>query len=129
MGSFVEFIHFRLVVGLTAIGIGIKQVAASNQEVPLPFSDLWLICGSVASCLFVQAIFHLTAVGDSDTEYKTRRKWALYRLISGIVILAIPIFGLRLFPVTLMLILAVVCAFQIILDLRDHPHHRIFKLW
>jgi low temperature requirement protein LtrA len=123
------YMHFPLVVGLTAIGVGIKHAASSNQEIALPLSELWLICGSVASCLFVQAIFHLTAVGDFDTEYKTRRKWALYRIISGIVILAIPIFGLRLVPVTLMLILAVVCAFQIILDLRDHPHHRIFKLW
>jgi len=34
------YVHFPLVVGLTAIGIGIKQVAASNQEIPLPFSDL-----------------------------------------------------------------------------------------
>jgi low temperature requirement protein LtrA len=123
------FIHFPMVVGLTAIGVGIKNAASSNQEIALPFSELWLICGSVATCLFVQAIFHLIAVDDFDTEYKTRRKWALYRIISGIVILAIPILGLRVLPVTLMLILAVVCAFQVILDLRDHPHHRIFKLW
>jgi low temperature requirement protein LtrA len=38
------YVHFPLVVGLTAIGIGIKQVASSNQEVPLPVPDLWLIC-------------------------------------------------------------------------------------
>lgn len=123
------YIHFPLVVGLTAIGVGIKHVASNNQEIALPFSELWLICGSVSSCLFVQAILHLAAVDDSDTEYKTRRKWAIYRIISGIVILAIPIFGLKLLPVVLMFILAVVCALQIIFDLRDHPHHRIFKLW
>jgi low temperature requirement protein LtrA len=123
------YMHFPLVVGLTAIGVGIKHAASSNQEIALPFSEIWLICGSVSSCLFVQAILHLTAVDDSDAKYKTRSKWALYRIISGIAILAIPICGLRLFPVTLMLILAVVCAFQIVLDLRDHPHHRIFKLW
>ncbi|MGC2308436.1 MAG: low temperature requirement protein A, partial [Nitrososphaeraceae archaeon] len=33
------YVHFPLVVGLTAIGIGIKQVASSNQEIPLPSSD------------------------------------------------------------------------------------------
>jgi len=123
------YIHFPLVIGLTAIGVGIKHVASSNQQIALPFSELWLICGSVSTCLFVQSILHLTAVGgDSDSEYKTRRTWAIYRIISGVVILVIPIFGLRLLPVVLMFILAVVCAFQIILDLRHHPQHRIFKL-
>ena len=123
------YIHFPLVVGLTAIGIGIKQVASSNQEIPLPFSDLWLICGSVSGCLFVQAILHLVAVEDSDIEPKTRRKWATYRIISGIFIISIAILGLRLLPVVLMFILAFICALQIVLDLRDRPHHRIFKLW
>ncbi|MGC2598277.1 MAG: hypothetical protein WA395_09120 [Nitrososphaeraceae archaeon] len=37
--SFVEFIHFPLVVGPAAIGIGIKQIASGNQEIALPFSD------------------------------------------------------------------------------------------
>ena len=123
------YVHFPLVVGLTAIGIGIKQVAASNQEIPLPFSDLWLICGSVSGCLFVQAILHLVAVEDSDIEPKTRRKWATYRIISGIIIISIAILGLKLFPSVLMFILACICALQIVLDLRDHPHHRIFRLW
>lgn len=123
------YIHFPLVVGLTAIGIGIKQAASSNQEIALPFSDLWLICGSVSSCLFIQAIIHLVAADNSDTEHKARMKWATYRIISGIVIIAIAILGLKLLPVVLMSILAFICALQIVLDLRDHPHHRIFRLW
>ena len=92
------YIHFPLVVGLTAIGVGIKQVASSNQEIALPFSDLWLICGSVSCCLFVQAILHLAAAEDSDTEYKTRRKWATYRIISGIFIIFIAILGSEVTP-------------------------------
>ena len=44
------YIHFPLIVGLTAIGIGIKQVASSNQGMSLPSSDIWLICGSVSDC-------------------------------------------------------------------------------
>jgi low temperature requirement protein LtrA len=123
------YVHFPLVVGLTAIGIGIKQVAASNQEIPLPFSDLWLICGSVSGCLFVQAILHLVAVEDSAIEPKTRRKWATYRIISGIIIISIAILEVKLFPSVLMFILACICVLQIVLDLRDHPHHRIFRLW
>jgi low temperature requirement protein LtrA len=81
------YVHFPLVVGLTAIGIGIKQAASSNQEIPLPFSDLWLICGSISGCFFVQAILHLVAVEDPDIEPKTRRKWATYRIVPGIVII------------------------------------------
>jgi low temperature requirement protein LtrA len=123
------YIHFPLVVGLAAIGIGIKQVASSNQEIPLPFSDLWLICSSVSGCLFVQAILHLVAVEDSDVEPKTRKKWATYRIISAIVVISLAILGLYLLPVVLMSILAFICALQIVLDLRDHPHHRIFRLW
>jgi low temperature requirement protein LtrA len=123
------YIHFPLIVGLAAIGIGIKQVASSNQEISLPFSDLWLICGSVSGCLFVQAILHLVAVEDSDVEHKTRKKWATYRIISAIVVISLAILGLYLLPVVLMSILAFICALQIVLDLRDHPHHRIFRLW
>ena len=122
------YIHFPFVVGLTAIGIGIKQLG-KYQEIPLPFSDLWLICGSVSGCLFVQAILYLVAVEDSDIEPKTRRKWATYRIISGIIIISIAILGLKLLPSVLMFILACICALQIVLDLRDHPHHRIFRLW
>jgi len=123
------YIHFPLVVGIAAIGIGIRQVASSNQEMSLSSSDLWLICGSVSSCLFVQGILHLVSVEDSDIKPKTRRKWATYRIVSGIIIISIAILNLELFPVTLMSILAFICALQIVLDLRDHPHHRIFRLW
>jgi hypothetical protein len=35
----------------------------------------------------------------------------------------------ELYPAVLMLILAFICALQIVLDLRDHPHHRIFRFW
>ena len=80
----------------SAIGIGIKQVASSSQEISLPFSDLWLICGSVSGCLFVQAILHLVAVEDSDVEPKTRKKWATYRIISAIVVISLAILGLLL---------------------------------
>ena len=123
------YIHFPLVVGIAGIGIGIRQVASSNQEMSLPSSDLWPICGSVSNCLFVQGILHLVAVEDSDIRPKTRRKWATYRIVSGIIIISIAILNLELFPVTLMLILSFVCALQIVLDLRDHPQHRIFRLW
>ena len=112
------YIHFPLVVGIAGIGIGIRQVASSNQEMSLPSSDLWLICGSVSSCLFVQGILHLVAVEDSDIRPKTRRKWATYRIVSGIIIISIAILNLELFPVTLMLILSFVCALQIVLNLR-----------
>ena len=71
----------------------------------------------------------MVAVEDSDIEPKTRRKWAAFRIISGIVIISIAILGLKLLPSALMLILAFICALQIVLDLRDHPHHRIFRLW
>jgi low temperature requirement protein LtrA len=123
------YIHFPLVVGIAAIGIGIRQVASSNQQMFLPSSDLWLICGSVSSCLFVQALLHLVSVEDSDIKPETKRKWAAYRIVSGIIIISIALLNLELFPVTLMLILAFICALQIVLDLRDHPHHRIFRLW
>jgi hypothetical protein len=42
---------------------------------------------------------------------------------------AVAILGLNLLPIVLILILAFICALQIVLNLRDHPHHRIIKLW
>jgi low temperature requirement protein LtrA len=49
------YVHFPLVVGLTAIGIGIKQVAASNQEILYLFQIFGLfVVQYPAVCLFRQ---------------------------------------------------------------------------
>lgn len=69
--------------------------------------------------MFVQAILHLVAVEDSDIEPKTRRKWATYRIISGIIIISIAILGLKLFLSVLMFILACIYVLQIVLDKRS----------
>jgi len=55
----------------------------------------------------------------SPIEPKTRRKWATYGIISGIIIISIAILGLKLFLSVLMFILACIYVLQIVLDKRS----------
>jgi len=51
---------------------------------------------------------------------------SVYRFMAGFIILLIPILAIPILPLALILIISVICAIQIIIDLRYHPHHRIF---
>jgi hypothetical protein len=52
----------------------------------------------------------------------------LYGIIAGTVVIIIPIFNEGLLPVFLMFAMAIACAGQVVLDIRRHPHHRLFKM-
>jgi hypothetical protein len=52
----------------------------------------------------------------------------LYGIIAGTVVIIIPIFSGGLLPVFLMFAMAIACAGQVVLDIRRHPHHRLFKM-
>ena len=53
---------------------------------------------------------------------------ALYGIIAGTIVIMIAIPDWELLPVFLMSAMALACAGQVLLDIRRHPHHRLFKL-
>lgn len=124
------YTHFPLVVAITVVGVGIRRLVSSDQHSALSSSDLWLICGSVAISLISQAILHIISVeSDYKIGFNYRKKFVIYRLVSAIVIISIPILlsNYNNIPVIISSILGGICAIQIVLDLKLHNEHRTFK--
>jgi len=123
------YTHFPLVVAITAVGVGIRRLVSSEQHSVLSNSDLWLICGSVAISLISQSVLHLISIDQDSHDFTRRKKFAISRIVSSVVIISIPIilnnYGI---PIIIASLITGVCGFQIIFDLKSHPHHRIFKL-
>ena len=121
--------HFPLVVAITSVGVGLGYIASNAHGLALSYSEQWLVCGSVALSLGAQGILHLSSAyyylyAGSTQNYRTSRKWATYRIISAGMILLVPILGIPLSPFLLVCILAAICIAQIVIDLKQHPHHR-----
>jgi low temperature requirement protein LtrA len=123
------YTHFPLVVAITAVGVGIRRLVSSEQHSVLSTSDLWLICGSVAISLISQGVLHLISIDKDTHDFTRRKKFAISRIVSALVIISIPIllnnYGI---PIIIVSLITGVCGFQIVFDLKSHPHHRIFKL-
>lgn len=123
------YTHFPLVVAITAVGVGIRRLVSSDQHSVLSTSDLWLICGSVAISLISQSVLHFISIDRDTHDFTRRKKFAISRIVSAIVIISIPIllnnYGI---PIIIASLITGVCGFQIVFDLKSHPHHRIFKL-
>jgi low temperature requirement protein LtrA len=117
--------HFPLVTGLCATAAGIKHLVLADQSTNLPYLDQWLICGSVALCLFSIGVIHL-CMSYASGERKLMTQLSVYRFIAGFAIILIPMLGLAMLPILLILIVSMVCIMQVALDLKHHPHHRVF---
>jgi hypothetical protein len=102
---------------------------SSAQDITLSYTGEWLICGSVSLCLFSIGVIQFTIASVSDNasgRKKIMMQGSLYRFIAGFVIVLIPILAIAILPLVLILIISIICIIQIILDLRHHPHHRVF---
>ena len=53
---------------------------------------------------------------------------ALYGIIASVVVIIVAIPNEGLLPVFLMSAMAIACGGQVALDVRRHPHHRLFKM-
>jgi low temperature requirement protein LtrA len=121
--------HFPLVVAITSVGVGLGYIASNAHGLALPYSEQWLVCGSVAMSLGAQGVIHLSTAyyylhTGSTKDYRTSIRWATYRIISAGMILLIPILRIPLSPFLLVCILAAICIAQIVVDLKQHPYHR-----
>jgi len=125
------YIHFPLVVAITAVGVSIRRLVSSDQHSALSNSDLWLICGSVAISLISQSILHIISLeSDSKVGFNHRKKFVFYRILSAVAILSIPILLGKFdnIPLIIASIVTGICAFQVVVDLKLRNEHRILKL-
>ncbi len=125
------YIHFPLLIGFTALGVSIEHVVLDNQNLAMPFAEKWLLCVSVSICLFALGVMHITSERTNQVRNNSLRKefpMALYGIIAATVVIIVAIANEGLLPVFLMSAMAVACAGQVVLDIRRHPHHRLFKL-
>jgi len=88
----------------------------------------WLLCISVSMCLFALGAMHITSEKTNPVRNNSSKTspMALYGIIAGTIVIMIAIQDWELLPVFLMS--AGYCAGQVVLDIRRHPHHRLFKL-
>ncbi|RCJ24572.1 low temperature requirement protein A [Nostoc sp. ATCC 43529] len=114
------YTHLPLVIGIAAAGVGVQQILLSKPTLALPDSHRWLICGSVALCSLAVSILHTFGV----IRYcKIRSK---YRLAGAVVLIAIASFGKGLLPITIIALVALVSALQVVQDLyQSRPTTRL----
>jgi low temperature requirement protein LtrA len=110
------FGHFPLVVAITSVGVGLGDITSNAHGLALSYSEQWLVCGSVALSLGAQGILQLSSAyyylySGSTQDYRASIRWATYRITSAGMIPLIPI-------------LAAICVAQVVIDLKQHPHHR-----
>ena len=134
LGVYVTWLytHIPLIIGFMALGVSVEHVVLSNQSLPLPPSEAWLMCLSTSICLSAIGVIQITSAKSNVTLVKS--KWsekyreAIYSLGTAVVVLIIgAALSDMLLPVFYMSIIAATCVGQVILDIRRHPFHLEYK--
>jgi low temperature requirement protein LtrA len=138
------YIHFPLIIGFTAFGVGVEHVVLSNQALALSSSDKWLVCISTFLCLLTLGVIQMTSAmttpnpvsSSSSSAHPIRATTAssysaaIYSIVAAIAVLVLGIIlkdGILILPTFLIGIMAIACTGQVILDVKRHPHHRFSK--
>ena len=116
------YIHFPLVVAITAVGVGIRHLISNEQYFPLTVSDLWLICISVSIFLVSQGILYLISRNNNNKgEALDKKKFVIYRIGSVVAIMSIPfLFYNYGIPIVIVSLITGICGLNIVYDLK-HP--------
>jgi low temperature requirement protein LtrA len=121
------YLHFPLLIGIASLGDGISHLIRADQILPISYPERWLMCISVALCLLSIGFIHLI-IFEANSLRITGLKWFFYRFISALAVLMMAIVDIKITPITLLFAISLICIIQVAIDLRNHPHHRIFKL-
>ena len=54
------YVHFSLVIGKTAVGVGIKDIISTEQGSVIELAALWLICISLTISLILLTILQIS---------------------------------------------------------------------
>ncbi|MEP0755062.1 low temperature requirement protein A [Trichocoleus sp. Lan] len=113
--------HLPLAIGIAAAGVGVEHIVVSSKTAgALPSNERWLICGAVTMCLIALAVIHLITCTLGTKRH--RKILAAYRLGSAAFILVIAIAGAALSPITVVSLVALACAVQVVLGFLTPPH-------
>lgn len=130
LGAYVTwlYIHFPLIIGVTALGVGVEHLVLSNQTSVLPTSEIWLMCISTSICLFALGVLQVTSANTNpqlaDLKGVQKYREGIFSISTAIIVLIIgAVLRNGVLPVILISIMGVACLGQVILDIRRHPHH------
>lgn len=112
------YMHLPLAISLVATGVGIEKIISRTPNLMIPELERWLICLAVAMSLLSLGVINLTGLITSNQRKRCKTRIA-YRLGSAALIIILAIAGINLSPVELIGLISIVCAAQIILELRD----------
>jgi low temperature requirement protein LtrA len=130
LGAYVTwlYIHFPLIIGVTALGVGVEHLVLSNQTSVLPTSEIWLMCISTCICLFALGMLQVTSANTNpqlaDLKGVQKYREGIFSISTAVIVLIIgAVLRNGVLPVILIGIMGVACLGQVILDIRRHPHH------
>ena len=103
--------HLPLVIGLSATGVAVEHLIASEANNALSTPYRWLLCGGVAMCMLSLGLLHRTGV---IFRCKVRSK---YRFVAAALLMILAASGVGLSPLVIIALVAVVCVTQVVQDL------------
>jgi low temperature requirement protein LtrA len=111
------YAHFPLVIGITAVGVGIKDIVSLEQGRVIEPATLWLICISLTTSLISLTILQISRLEENINRFVYSKRWILFRAITVTVLLYIPVLY-YVFSSTLFIsfILILILSLQIIFD-------------
>lgn len=116
------YTHLPLVMGLTALGVGVEHVVAHDPGSPLADAERWLLCGAVALSLVAVGVVHLVTGPANDAQPREIR--APFHFAGAGASLALGAFGAGFRPLPLVAALAAIGLAQIAVDVvagNEHP--------
>lgn len=119
--AYLEWIytHLPLVIGITAVGVGVLRVFTGDITESLPPAERWLLTGALALCLLSLGFLHRTTISCAGRQ-PIGGVHSVYRFGTAVVVLLIGGVGGQLSPVLFMGLLTVACVVQIGADNRLH---------
>lgn len=109
------YTHLPLVAAITVFGVAAKKVVLLEPHHDLPDEKRLLMAGAVAVTLLTIAILDLASVSESRDKWQPRL--ILARLSGAVIAIGLGLAGSSLSAGVLMVLLAAICAAQILLDI------------
>jgi low temperature requirement protein LtrA len=107
------YLHLPLTMSLAAASVGIQRLIVAGNNPPQTI-ERWLCCGAMAASLACLTAIHWLTCSQGAPKFKTILTG--YRLGSVALVLTIATFGHNLSGLTLVMLIAIACGIQVMLD-------------